>query len=133
MLDKIRRPVAVAAAFCVARVCWPRDWAPTRTPNSGSAVSGVPDIVVRNSTNGDKTVRGYDGSEVRVRTIIEGRERDVEVRVRQNGNRIAAEASRHRRWFSWGRGPRVHFEIDAPRLSDVDARGDDGEPVGTRL
>ncbi len=91
-------------------------------------VTGVPDIVVKNSTDGRTTVRGYDGAEVRVRTVREGSgARDLDVRIHQDGNRITVEVrSMDRRWFSWGRSPRVHIEIEAPRRSDITARNDDG-------
>ncbi len=91
-------------------------------------VTGVPDIVVKNSTDGRTTVRAYDGDEVRVRTVTEGwGASDLDVRIHQEGNRITTEVRRrHRRWFSWGRSPRVHIEIEAPRRSDIDARNDDG-------
>ena len=93
------------------------------------AVSGVPDIVVKNDTDGETTVRASaDADDVRVRIVREGRDADeLGVRLEQDGDRITVEARRpHRRWFSWGRGPRAHIEIEAPARSDIDARNDDG-------
>ncbi len=101
----------------------------------------VPDIVIRNPTDGQTTVRANGGGEVRVRAVTEVRgasdraeaervaER-VEVRIRQEGNRVSTEVRRTHpyRWFSWGRQPQVlvHIEIEAPRRSDIDAKNDDG-------
>ena len=91
-------------------------------------VTGVPDIVVKNGTDGRTTLRAYDGNEVRVRTTKEGRGMDaLEVRIHQDGDRISIETHRESGlWFSWGRSPRVHIEVEAPRRSDIDARNDDG-------
>ncbi len=91
-------------------------------------VTGVPEIVVTNSTDGQTTLRAVDGNEVRVRITTDGWDRDdVDVDVRQDGNQIRIETRREEwRWFNWGRSPRVHIEIEAPRQSDIDARNDDG-------
>ncbi|MDP6581230.1 MAG: DUF4097 family beta strand repeat-containing protein [Vicinamibacterales bacterium] len=104
------------------------DWPNGETLSQRFVVSDVPDIVIRNSTDGRTTVRASEGDEVRVRTIADGRDaEDLEVLIDQEGNRITVEVRRpHRRWFSWGRSPRMHIEIEAPRRSDVDARNDDG-------
>lgn len=92
-------------------------------------VTGVPEIVVRNNTDGRTSVRVSEGDTVLVRTVREGRDADeLEVRIHQDGDRITTEVNRpYRRWFSWGRSPRVHVDIETPRLSDVDIRSDDGE------
>ena len=93
------------------------------------AVRGVPDLVVKNGTDGETTVRASSSAaDVRVRIVREGRDADeLEVRLEQDGDRITVEVRRpHRRWFSWGRGPRAHIEVEAPARSDIDARNDDG-------
>jgi hypothetical protein len=104
------------------------EWTTGDVREHSFVVSDVPDLVIRNDTDGRTTVRAYDGKDVHVRTIADGRHvEDLEVLLDQEGNRITVEVRRsHRRWFSWGRSPRMHIEIEAPRQSDVDARNDDG-------
>ena len=91
-------------------------------------MTGIPDIVVTNSTDGQTTLRAVEGNEVRVRITTDGWDRDdVDVHVRQDGNQIRIETRREEwRWFNWRRSPRVHIEIEAPPRSDIDARNDDG-------
>ena len=61
-------------------------------------VTGIPNIVVTNCTDGQTTLRAVDGSEVRVRITTDGWDRDdVDVHVRQEGNLIRVETRREDR------------------------------------
>jgi len=102
------------------------------------SVEGRPFISLKNVDGRTRIVAGT-GNQVQVRAVKEvfragSKEEarrlaeEVEVRIEQVGNRIEIEAKYPRKWFSFGRGPRVlvHFEVMVPASSDVEARSVDG-------
>ncbi len=104
------------------------------------SVSGRPSIYVRNG-DGQTRITADSQSQVRVKAIKEVRHvsshdealrvaERVRVRIEQSGNRIevAAEYPRNMGGF-FGNEPQVlvHFEISAPKASDIDAKSGDGQ------
>jgi DUF4097 and DUF4098 domain-containing protein YvlB len=103
-------------------------------------VSGRPVVSVRNG-DGRTRITAESQSRVYVKAIKEVRNAAtqveaqkvadrVQVRIEQSGNRIEVEAKYPRRMSSFfGDEPEVlvHFEITAPKASDIDARSSDGD------
>lgn len=99
-------------------------------------VDGVPEIYLRN-VDGRTRLTSHEGTEVRVhavKTVSRARDEadarqaasEVKVLIEQVGNRVEVETQYPKR--AWSSGPRVlvHFEIEAPRQSNLDVKSVDG-------
>jgi DUF4097 and DUF4098 domain-containing protein YvlB len=122
---------SVVAAFAAGEVI--------DTTERSFAVAGRPTIFLRN-TDGRTRISAGSEPQVRVKAVKEVRRAAdheealrlagrVQIRIEQSGNRIEVEARYPRRVGNFfGSEPEVlvHFEISAPKSSDVDARSSDG-------
>jgi hypothetical protein len=99
-------------------------------------VDGVPELYLRN-VDGRTRLTSHNGAEVRIQAVktvsrardeVEARQAAAEVRVKieQVGNRIEVETKYPKK--AWSRGPRVlvHYEVEAPRQSNLDVKSVDG-------
>jgi hypothetical protein len=136
------RPKAIPKLLMIgllALLLVPSAWAwqdEVETIDRSFTVDGVPEIYLRN-VDGRTRLTSHEGNEVRVRAVkTVSRARDeaearqaaseVKVLIEQVGNRIEVETKYPKK--AWSRGPRVlvHFEVEAPRQSDLDIKSVDG-------